>query len=50
MRNVVERLIGFIKQFRRIATRYDKTIESYLSMIYLAFTRIILRKHLRNAT
>ena len=50
MRNVVERLIGFMKQFRRIATRYDKTIESYLSMIYLAFTRIILRKHLRNAT
>ena len=50
MRNVVERLIGQVKQFRRIATRYDKTIESYLSMIYLAFTRIILKKHLRNAT
>lgn len=50
MRNVVERLIGYLKQFRRIATRYDKTIESYLSMIHLAFTRIILRKHLRNAT
>ena len=49
-RNIVERLIGHIKQFRRIATRYDKTIESYISMIYLAFTRIMLRKQLRNAT
>jgi transposase len=43
LRNVVERLIGKLKQFRRIATRYEKTVESYLSMIYLAFTRIILR-------
>lgn len=50
MRNVVERLIGKIKQFRRIATRYDKTIESYISMIHLAFTRIILKNQLRNAT
>lgn len=49
-RNIVERLIGYIKHFRRIATRYDKTRESYLSMIHLAFTRIIIRKYLRNAT
>ena len=28
-RNVVERLIGRLKQFRRIATRYDKLAESY---------------------
>lgn len=43
LRNVVERLIGQLKQFRRIATRYEKTIESYMSMIYLAFARIMLK-------
>lgn len=42
-RNVVERLIGRLKHFRRIATRYDKTPNSYLSMIYLAFIRIMLK-------
>ena len=41
-RNVVERLIGHIKQFRRLATRYDKTLDSFLSMIYIAFLRITL--------
>ena len=40
-RNIVERLIGRLKQLRRLATRYEKTIESYLGMIYLAFLRII---------
>lgn len=39
-RNVVERLIGKLKQLRRLATRFEKTIESYLGMIYLAFLRI----------
>ncbi|WP_197999588.1 IS5 family transposase [Gimesia chilikensis] len=42
-RNVVERLIGQLKHFRRIATRYDKTLESYLAMIKIAFLRITLR-------
>lgn len=42
-RNVVERLIGKMKQLRRIATRYEKTIESYLGMIHLAFFRITLK-------
>ena len=50
LRNIVERLIGHLKQFRRIATRYDKTIESYIGMIYLAFARIMIKKQLRNAT
>ena len=31
-RNVVERLINRLKQFRRIATRYDKLAESYRAM------------------
>lgn len=28
-RNVIERFFGRLKQFRRIATRYDKTAASY---------------------
>lgn len=35
-RNQIERFINRIKQFRRIATRYDKLLESFLAMIHLA--------------
>lgn len=35
-RNTVERLIGRLKQFRRIATRYDKTSTSFASFINCA--------------
>ena len=35
-RHLVECLINKIKQFRRIATRYDKTTASFFSMICLA--------------
>ena len=35
-RNCIERMMGFLKQFRRIATRYDKTAESFLSFVQLA--------------
>jgi transposase len=35
-RNRVERLVARLKQFRRIATRYEKTAESYLTMLTLA--------------
>ncbi len=42
-RNVVERMIGRLKQLRRIATRYEKTIESFLGFIYLGFLRITLK-------
>ncbi len=35
-RNRVERLVARLKQFRRIATRYKKTAESYLAMLTLA--------------
>lgn len=35
-RNVVERCIGWLKEFRRIATRYEKLAASYLSMLKLA--------------
>jgi transposase len=41
-RNVVERLVGRLKEFRRIATRYDKLAASYLAFVQLASIRIWL--------
>jgi transposase len=35
-RNVIERLINRFKQWRRIATRYEKRAANYLAMITLA--------------
>lgn len=35
-RNRVERLINRLKQFRRVATRYEKRAENYLAMLILA--------------
>jgi transposase len=35
-RNVVERLINRLKQFRRIATRYEKRADSYAAMLTIA--------------
>ena len=42
-RNLVERFFNKIKQFRRIATRYDKLAENYLAALKLACVRIWLR-------
>ena len=41
-RNRVERLVGRLKQFRRIATRYDKLGETFLGFVHLALTVIRL--------
>src|SRR3954462_10993656 len=35
-RNIVERLINRLKNFRRIATRYEKRAANYLAMIHIA--------------
>ncbi|MBW3624184.1 MAG: transposase, partial [Armatimonadetes bacterium] len=35
-RNVVERCFLRLKQWRRIATRYDKRAETYLALLSLA--------------
>jgi len=35
-RNLVERLFNKLKNFRRVATRYDKTDTAYLSFVHLA--------------
>ena len=42
-RNLVERFFSKIKQFRRIATRFDKTAENFLAAVKLASVRIWLR-------
>jgi transposase len=39
-RNVVERLVGRLKEYRRIATRYDKLSESYLAFVQFAAIRL----------
>jgi len=35
-RNVVERVVGYLKECRRVATRYEKLALSYLAMVKLA--------------
>ena len=42
-RNHVERFFNKLKQFRRIATRYDKLGASFLAFLQLATVRISLR-------
>ncbi len=43
-RNRVERLFGKAKQFRRIATRYEKLKATYLGLLHLVLGFIRLRK------
>ncbi len=42
-RHLVEFLINKIKHFRRIATRCDKTVCSFIAMLFLCGTMIWLR-------
>jgi transposase len=41
-RNAVERMIGRLKQFRRIATRYEKRATNYLAMITIGMALLWL--------
>jgi transposase len=41
-RNLIERFFARLKQFRRIATRYDKLAKSFLSFIHLACAFVCL--------
>ena len=41
-RNIIERCIGWLKEARRVATRYEKLAVSFASMIKLAIIRRIL--------
>jgi transposase len=40
LRNLVERCFSKLKHSRRLATRYDKTADSYLGFILIASTRL----------
>ncbi|QDV34389.1 Transposase DDE domain protein [Tautonia plasticadhaerens] len=41
-RNQVERLIGRLKECRRVATRYEKTARNYLAFCQLASAMVLL--------
>ena len=41
-RNVAERFFGRVKQYRRVATRYDKKAANYLGFVWLASIQIML--------
>ena len=43
LRNRVERLINRLKQFRRIATRYEKKAENYMAMLHIGSNLLWLK-------
>lgn len=42
-RNVVERLVGWLKEHRSLGTRFDKRADSFLAMVKLGCIRRLLR-------
>lgn len=42
-RNIVERAIGWLKEFRRVFSRYEKTAKNFGGMIRLAFIQRYMR-------
>ena len=42
-RNLIERCVNALKQFRRIATRYEKTARAFLSMLCIAAARLWIK-------
>ena len=44
LRNVIERFFHRLKQFRRVATRYDKYASRYLGFVYFAAILITTKK------
>jgi transposase len=41
-RNLVERFINRIKQYRRVATRYEKTARNFLAFVQVAAIMVLL--------
>ncbi|MFC5385548.1 transposase, partial [Aquamicrobium segne] len=44
-RNVVERFFNKLKQFRAVATRYDKRDDNFLTSVQLAAIRIWIKEN-----
>jgi transposase len=44
LRNMVERCFNKLKNARRLATRYDKTADSYLGFIHIVSIRLWTRQ------
>jgi len=42
-RNLAERFWGKIKQFRRVATRYEKTARNFLAFVQVAAIMVLLK-------
>ena len=42
-RNLVERFWHKLKQYRRVATRYEKTAQNFLAFVHVASIMILLR-------
>ena len=42
-RNLIERCVNRLKQFRRIATRYEKTARAFLSMLCIAAAKLWIK-------
>jgi transposase len=49
LRNLVERCFSKLKNNRRLATRYDKTADSFLGFILIASIRLWLRHFVHTA-
>jgi transposase len=47
-RNIVERVVGWLKECRRIAMRFEKLAVNYAAMIKLAMIRLIVRHRFSN--
>ena len=45
---IVEQVIGWLKECRRVATRYEKLAVNYLAMVQAAMFRRLLRMWLSN--
>ncbi|MGH2430936.1 MAG: transposase, partial [Pseudomonas sp.] len=43
-RNIIERMFGWLKENRRIVTRFDKLAKSYAAMVSLACVMRCMRR------
>lgn len=44
-RGKIEQAIGWLKEYRRLATRYDKTASSFMAIIQLAIIKYFFKKY-----